>query len=215
MLRVTLKTGDGQPAGAETQIVEFDSHQNRRGDLPDSAGALSAVVAGFALALSRRAGIVRRRPAGSRLGGAVRRAELEVRGDRFFFNDKPFFVRGYGDDFVYPLTLVSPASREEHLRHFKAARQAGFLYVRLHTHCELPEYFEAADEAGVLVQPELPDYGDYPTEAFNFDPMRDLKELITHYRRYVSLATYCMGNEGLLGRPLDIRDLQAHQTARP
>jgi hypothetical protein len=29
-----------------------------------------------------------------------------------------------------------------------------------------------------------------------------LKELITHYRRHVSLATYCMGNEGLLGRPL-------------
>ena len=96
--------------------------------------------------------------------------KFEVRGDRFFFNNKPFFVRGYGDDFVYPLTLVSPASREEHLKHFKAARQAGFVYVRLHTHCELPEYFEAADEAGVLIQPELPYYGDYPTEAFTFDP---------------------------------------------
>ena len=54
------------------------------------------------------------------------------------------------------------------------------------------------------MQPELPYYGDYPTEAFTFDPIRDLKELITHYRRYVSLATYCMGNEGLLGRPLGI-----------
>ena len=52
------------------------------------------------------------------------------------------------------------------------------------------------------MQPELPYYGDYPTEAFSFDPIRDLRELITHYRRYVSLATYCMGNEGLLGRPL-------------
>ena len=78
------------------------------------------------------------------------------------------------------------------------------MYARLHTHCELPEYFEAADEAGVLVQPELPYYGDYPTEAFTFDPIRDLKELITHYRRHVSLATYCMGNEGTLGRPLGI-----------
>lgn len=42
----------------------------------------------------------------------------------------------------------------------------------------------------------------YPTEAFAFDPIRDLKELITHYRPYVSLATYCMGNEGNLGRSL-------------
>ena len=129
--------------------------------------------------------------------------KIEVRGDRFFLNNKPFFVRGYGDDFVYPLTLVSPASKEEHLRHLKSARAAGFNYVRLHTHCELPEYFEAADEAGIMIQPELPYYGDYPTEAFTFDPMRDLKELYTHYRRYVSFTTYCTGNEGLLGKPLD------------
>lgn len=128
--------------------------------------------------------------------------KFEVRGDRFYLNNKPFFVRGYGDDFVYPLTLVSPASREEHLAHLKLARQAGFVYVRLHTHCELPEFFEAADEAGVMIQPELPYYGDYPTEAFAFDPIRDLKELITHYRRHVSLTTYCMGNEGTFGHYL-------------
>ncbi len=129
--------------------------------------------------------------------------KIEVRGDRFFLNNKPFFVRGFGDDFVYPLTLVSPASREEHLKHLKMARAAGFNYVRLHTHCELPEYFEAADEAGIMIQPELPYYGDYPTEAFPFDPMRDMKELYQHYRRYVSFTTSCTGNEGLLGKPLD------------
>ncbi len=129
--------------------------------------------------------------------------KIEVRGDRFFLNNKPFFARGFGDDFVYPLTVVSPASKEEHLKHLKIARAAGFNYVRLHTHCELPEYFEAADEVGIMIQPELPYYGDYPTEAFTFDPMRDLTELYHHYRRYVSFTTYCTGNEGLLGKPLD------------
>ena len=129
--------------------------------------------------------------------------KIEVRGERFFLNNKPLFLRGYGDDFVYPLTMVSPASKEEHLKHLKIARAAGFNYVRLHTHCELPEYFEAADEAGIMIQPELPYYGDYPTEAFTFDPMRDLTELYRHYRRYVSFTTYCTGNEGLLGKPLD------------
>jgi len=129
--------------------------------------------------------------------------KIEVRGERFFLNNKPFFVRGFGDDFVYPLTMVSPASKAEHLKHLMLARAAGFNYVRLHTHCELPEYFEAADEAGVMIQPELPYYGDYPTEAFTFDPIRDLTELYQHYRRYVSFTTYCTGNEGLLGKPLD------------
>ena len=84
--------------------------------------------------------------------------KLEVRGDRFYLNDKPFFVRGYGDDFIYPETLASPASREIHRKHFEVARRSGFVYVRLHTHCEWPEFYEAADEAGILIQPELPYY---------------------------------------------------------
>lgn len=129
--------------------------------------------------------------------------KFEVRGDRFYLNGKPYFLRGYGDDWIYPLTLISPADRQAHLKNFQTIKKAGFNYVRLHTHCELPEYFEAADEAGVLVQPELPYYHDITTEAFEFDPLRDLQELCTHYRRYVSFATYSLGNEGHLGSPLD------------
>lgn len=96
--------------------------------------------------------------------------KIEVRGKRFFLNNRPFFVRGFGDPCRYPLTHVSPPDRETHLRHLKLAKACGFNYIRTHTKCELPEYFEAADEAGLMVQPELPYYGDYPTEAFTFDP---------------------------------------------
>lgn len=129
--------------------------------------------------------------------------KLEVRGNRFYLNGVPYFLRGFGDDFIYPLTLVSPADREEHRKHLEKACKAGFNYVRTHTHCELPEYFEAADEAGILIQPELPYYHDITPEGFQFDPMRDIKELYRHYRRYVSFATYSTGNEGHLGSPLD------------
>lgn len=129
--------------------------------------------------------------------------KIEVRGKRFFLNNRPFFVRGFGDPCRYPLTHVSPPDRETHLRHLKLAKACGFNYIRTHTKCELPEYFEAADEAGLMVQPELPYYGDYPTEAFTFDPLRDLRELYRHYRRHVSFTTYSTGNEGLLGKPLD------------
>jgi len=205
-LRVTLRTSDGQAAGEGDREVVFDPR------LKSAEVICSIPLTRFQPWSPESPALYRAeillcdgdRPVhgwAERFG--VRK--FEVRGDRFYFNNTPCFIRGYGDDFVYPLTLVSPASREEHLRHFRTARQAGFMYVRLHTHCELPEYFEAADEAGVLVQPELPYYGDYPTEAFTFDPIRDLKELITHYRRHVSLATYCMGNEGTLGRPLGIQ----------
>ena len=125
--------------------------------------------------------------------------KIEVRGDSFYLNGHPYFLRGFGDDSVYPITGMPPPDRETHLAHLKKARAAGFNFVRLHTHCEVPEYFEAADEAGIMIQAELPYYTDVPTEAFTFDPLRDLKELYTHYRRYPSFAVYCGGNEGRLG----------------
>ena len=52
---------------------------------------------------------------------------------------------------------------------------------------------------GILIQAELPYYIDIPTEAFTFDPLRDLRELQAHYRRHPSFAVYCGGNEGRLG----------------
>ena len=125
--------------------------------------------------------------------------KIEVRGDTFYLNNHPYFLRGFGDDSVYPITGMPPPDRETHLAHLKKARAAGFNFVRLHTHCEVPEYFEAADEAGIMIQAELPYYTDVPTEAFTFDPLRDLKELYEHYRRHPSFAVYCGGNEGRLG----------------
>ena len=131
--------------------------------------------------------------------------KFEVRGKEFYLNGKPFFVRGFGDDAAYPLTGLSPADRDFHRAHLEKARAAGFNFVRLHTHCELPEYFEAADELGIMIQPELPYYSDVPTEGFAVDPMRDVTELWRNYRRHPSFAVYSMGNEGSFGPTLDGR----------
>ena len=131
--------------------------------------------------------------------------KFEVRGECLYLNNERFFVRGFGDDHVYPLTGVSPADREYHLAHLRLAREAGFNYVRLHTHCEVPEYFEAADEAGIIVQAELPYNADVCCEHFEFDPVRDARELYLNYRRHPSFAVYSMGNEGSFGKDLDAR----------
>ena len=131
--------------------------------------------------------------------------KLEVRGKEFYLNGKPFFVRGFGDDHVYPISGITPPDRDIHRAHLAKARAAGFNFVRLHTHCELPEYFEAADELGIMIQPELPYYSDSPTEGFAFDPKRDVTELWRHFRRHPSFAVYSMGNEGSFGPFLDRR----------
>ena len=129
--------------------------------------------------------------------------KYEVRGEELFLNGKPFFVRGFGDDCVYPVEGVSPADRDIHRRHLRKAKAAGFNSVRLHTHCEVPEYFEAADEIGIMIQAELPYYSDVPTEGFGFDPRRDATELWRNFRRHPSFAVYSMGNEGSFGDSLD------------
>ncbi len=123
--------------------------------------------------------------------------KIERRGTDIYLNGQKIFLRGFGDDYVYPLTIASPPSREVHKAHLELARAYGFDYVRLHTHVETPEYFQAADEVGIMVQPALPYEGDQPaTRDGCYAPLDDLNELIHHYRRYVSLTTYCMGNEG-------------------
>ena len=129
--------------------------------------------------------------------------KLEVKGREFRLNGRPYYLRGFGDDHVYPLTGVSPADREAHRAHLRKARAAGFNFVRLHTHCEIPEYFEAADECGILIQAELPYYADQPCESFSFDPVRDARELWENFRRHPSFAVYSLGNEGTFGDRLD------------
>ena len=131
--------------------------------------------------------------------------KFKVRGKEFYLNGKPFYVRGFGDDHVYPMTGLTPPDRDLHRAHLAKARAAGFNFVRLHTHTELPEYYEAADELGIMIEPELPYYSDSPTEGFAFDPKRDVTELWRNFRRHPSFAVYSMGNEGSFGPTLDAR----------
>ncbi|MCF0234932.1 MAG: hypothetical protein HUK22_08155, partial [Thermoguttaceae bacterium] len=131
--------------------------------------------------------------------------ELKVVGRNFYLNGKPYFLRGAGDHNYDQINLFEPADRERFKEHMAIYKEAGFNYARFHTHSPFPEYFEAADEMGILLQPELPYYHDFPTEGFSFDPKRDAYELFRTNRRYVSFATYSFGNEGHLGSPLDVQ----------
>lgn len=141
--------------------------------------------------------------------------QYEVRDGDLHLNGHRYFVRATGDDHVYPMTVCSPASREEHARHLRIVKQYGFNYMVHHTHCEVPEYYQAADEVGIMIQPELPYYGgfgpDRPYAHLSGAPLMgkdDLAELVAHCRRFVSLTTYCGGNEGVAPTPLD-RELHA------
>lgn len=141
-MQVTAYTLDGTWAGTSNRLVSW----------PDTDAASTNISLNVALDPFRawspeapnlyRADVVLALD-GQPIDGWVERfgvRKWEVRGASLYLNNQKFFIRGFGDDCVYPLTLASPASRDTHLAHLRLAKAYGFNYVRLHTHCEVPEY---------------------------------------------------------------------------
>ncbi len=131
--------------------------------------------------------------------------KLEVRGRDIYLNNLPFFWRGVGFHEIDPILGQHPADRGYYRDRVAKIRACGFNAVRLHTHCESAEFFEAADELGLMVQAELPYYGDHPVNYAPFDPLGDAEELYLNFRRYPSFAVYSGGNEGSFGPVLGRR----------
>ena len=125
--------------------------------------------------------------------------KFEVRGRDFYLNGKPFFMRGCGFHDTDPINGRHLPDRDYCRERISKVRAAGFNLARLHTRCESPEFFEAADELGLMLQPELPYYGDFQIGMGPFEPLEDVEELYLNFRRHPSFAIYCGGNEGSFG----------------
>jgi len=127
--------------------------------------------------------------------------QIEIRGADVYLNGNRVFLHGYGDDCVFPDTLVPPASHDAYRRRFGLAKQFGMNYVRHHSHVPVPEYFDIADEMGLLIQPELPiAYEPFFDRAKGSPAALDLYRqtwdgMIRRLRNHASLFAWCMGNE--------------------
>lgn len=141
--------------------------------------------------------------------------KLEVVGSEFRLNGQPFFVRGCGWHNIYNIEGTAPADRDLYRRLVRRIRGCGFNACRFHTSCRPPELFEAADEVGLLLQPELPYYADTPATGQVFDPLGDAKELYANFRRHPSFAFYSGGNEGWFGLDLSKRLYREIKTRDP
>lgn len=76
--------------------------------------------------------------------------------NQLLVNGKPVFLRGRLDCANYPLTGYAPMDKAEWLRILGIMKQWGLNHVRFHSWCPPRAAFEAADELGVYLQPELP-----------------------------------------------------------
>lgn len=121
--------------------------------------------------------------------------QFATKGNVLLLNGKPIYLRGYGDDNIEVLTGFPPSSRGVFLERLKLARSFGFNAVRFHSMTPPEEYFQAADEAGLLVMAELPAaYTQYVLPHKEF-LREELERVVLSYRNRPSFLSLAFGNE--------------------
>lgn len=159
--------------------------------------------------------------------------EIRFEGMKVFLNGQQVFLRGYGDDHIYPNEYSMPCDRETHVRRLKLIKQFGFNYVRHHSTILPQEYYDACDEVGMLVNAEfllgypqqLPGWGqlwkdgnseNLPPEVGNELLIERFGTVIREYRNHPCVFAWVFGNELNMGPPwleMPLRK-QAFQTAK-
>jgi len=132
--------------------------------------------------------------------------KLDARNRRLSLNGAPFFLRGYGEDFVFPRELLPPARVDFWKSYLQKRKDLGFNAARHHSAMPVESYLQAADEMGMLVQPELPiAYLHFLLRA-KPEGMETYKQVWRDYirqmRNHPSVMSWCVDNEIWRGIPL-------------
>ena len=131
---------------------------------------------------------------------------IEIRGPYFHLNGKRLFLRGYGDDHIYPKEMARSADKEMYAARLRLIKSYGFNFVRHHSTIMPPEYYEACDELGMLVSAEFPiayqSFYEKAGKAALETHKRQWDAAIRQLRNHPSIFDWCMGNEFWDGLPL-------------
>jgi len=154
-----------------------------------------------------------------------------TRRNQFTINGRPVFLRGKLDCCFFPLTGYPPTDKAGWLRVLSIAESYGINHYRFHSWCPPRAAFEAADELGMYLQPELPnkrsrfnapeseeaayhnidrlDVKSTETNASLYDYAKREGELIFKaYGNHPSFVMFTLGNE--LGRNQGMFDMVAY-----
>ena len=137
------------------------------------------------------------------LGGVAKTVFFGVRtccaqNGRFVLNGRPLFLRGETNCAVFPETGHPPTDVAS-WRHILAVYQSyGVNCVRFHSHCPPEAAFIAADETGMLMQPELSHWN--PRNAFSSPESRayyraELEGVLCMLANHPSFVMLTLGNE--------------------
>lgn len=140
---------------------------------------------------------------------------FEKRQGKFYLNGEPFYMRGALDQDFYTQGIYTPPSKEFLLEQFRRARQLGLNLLRCHIKVPEPRYLEAADEAGMLVWYEIPNF-DQLTDVSRKRAEQTLRGMIERDANHPSLVIVSLFNEswGMDLKQADQRAFLAHFVER-
>lgn len=119
-------------------------------------------------------------------------------GGRFALNGRTIFLRSEANCAVFPETGYTPMSVKEWMDILQTYQAYGANCMRFHSHCPPEAAFTAADELGMLMQPELSHWN--PKDAFEsaegFSYYRaELVGIIRMLANHPSFVMLTLGNE--------------------
>ena len=121
----------------------------------------------------------------------------ETSGRKLLVNGERAFLRGKHDGMIFPMTGAAPMDKASWLRVMGKAREHGINHYRFHTCCPPEAAFEAADELGIYMEPELPFWGTVEEELN--DGQRYLIEegyrILDEFGNHPSFFALSLGNE--------------------
>lgn len=110
---------------------------------------------------------------------------LAAVGTRLFLNGKPYFFKGTCEHCYHPVTVHPTRDKSYYKKVIRTLKQLGFNSIRFHTYVPMPEYMEAADELGMVLEVETPNNTTYA----------EWLEIVNKCRHYTSVCAYSSGNE--------------------
>lgn len=116
----------------------------------------------------------------------------------FQLNGRRIFLRSESNCAVFPETGYSPMTIGEWTKILKVYHSYGVNCMRFHSHIPPDAAFEAADQLGMLMQPELSNWN--PRNAFETEEsyryyLLELEQVILHLANHPSFVMLTLGNE--------------------
>jgi hypothetical protein len=126
--------------------------------------------------------------------------EITIQGKWFYVNGRKTMLRGTVENCNFPFTGYAPMDVDSWLKVFKICREHGLNHVRFHSYCPPEAAFQAADLAGIYLQPEGPSWPNHGVNlgrgmAIDTFLLQETQAMTKVYGNYASFCLLACGNE--------------------